>query len=254
MTAENNSHLATVRASLGAREAELIYPCILDLIENGLDLDRFPPGAATPDRQNVTQYLAAWSRHAGLSLEESRDWLMDYCVEVLSPLSRRTPAAIRHSTKSNLKYIFNSQVPFLCECEGNRFKARCSAACPVHAEMQAKLAAKANEPPFKPTPPRPAPVLEVIIPVKEANREQFEAGLAFARRQRQKGTKIKRILEKLEARGFKTRTGRKWTYEILHSELKKAGTSKSGELRPMPVEPTANRSRESNPPLGPQLP
>ena len=89
---------------LGDRGKNTFYPCIWDLVEHGLDLARFSADEIKSQRQDITQYLAAWSRHTGLSEEESSSWLIDYCIGRLSSLSTRSPAAIRHNTKSNLRY------------------------------------------------------------------------------------------------------------------------------------------------------
>jgi hypothetical protein len=138
------------------------------LVENGLGLARFSAGEIAPQRQDITQYMAAWSRHAGLSEEESCGWLIDYCTIMLSSISPRSPAAIRHSTKSNLRYIYRSAVPFFCPCVNNRFRAQCSSDCPVYADMQAKIRAKASEvlTPRPVTRPQP-PLHEPALPVKE---------------------------------------------------------------------------------------
>jgi len=222
MTNTENSYLIMLDAKLGERGKETIYLCIRDLVEHGLDLARFSAGETRPQRQDITQYLAAWSRHAGLSEEESRGWLVEYCASTLLPLSKRTPAAIRHSTKSNLKYIYGSNVPFLCQCDNNSFHAHCSLGCPVYTEMQVKLLAKAEEAlhPKPIVPPAPF-VPEYFIPVKKANLEQFQSGMRLAREELQKGTKVRFILQHLHERGFKTRTGRAWTDGTLRIELSK---------------------------------
>ena len=221
MTTVEIPFLIRLNTLLGDRGKDTIYPCIRDLVENGLGLARFSAGEIAPQRQDITQYMAAWSRHAGLSEEESCGWLIDYCTIMLLSISPRSPAAIRHSTKSNLRYIYRSAVPFLCQCANNRFRAQCSSDCPVYADMQAKLRAKASEvlnprPLASPQSPLPEPAL----PVKEVYREQFHAGLRFALDEVQKGTKMRRIVELLNERGLKTRTGRKWQYVILRNELK----------------------------------
>lgn len=212
-----NRYLDTL---LGDRSKDTLYPCIRDLVAHGLDRARFAAGEFPPSRQDLTQYLAAWSRHAGLSEEESSGWLLDYCVAKLAALSRRTPAAVRHSTKSNLRYIYRSAVTFRCQCANNRFRAVCRTDCPVYADMQAKLRAEAAEalnP--KPLTPPPAPLPEPVPPVKQANLEQFQTGLHLALQESRKGTKLWQIVELLNERGLKTRTGRKWKYAILRNEL-----------------------------------
>lgn len=221
MTTVEMPFLIRLNTLLGDRGKDTIYPCIRDLVENGLGLARFSAGEIAPQRQDITQYMAAWSRHAGLSEEESCGWLIDYCTIMLLSISPRSPAAIRHSTKSNLRYIYRSAVPFLCQCANNRFRAQCGSDCPVYADMQAKIRAKASEvlnprPVARPQSPLPEPAL----PVKEVYRKQFQAGLRFALDEVQKGTKMRRIVDLLNERGLKTRTGRKWQYAILRNELK----------------------------------
>ena len=71
--------LSRLETMLGEPRKATIYPCIRDLVEHGIDLARFSAGEIKPQRQDVTQYVAAWSRHAGLGEEETRDWLIDYC-------------------------------------------------------------------------------------------------------------------------------------------------------------------------------
>jgi hypothetical protein len=126
---------------------------------------------------------------------------------------------VRHSTKSNLRYIYRSAVPFLCHGANNPFRAHCRPDCPVYADMEAKRQAKAIEmaqprPAFRP----PAPVI-VSLSVKAANREQFQTGLRLALDEVRKGTKMRGIVELLNKRGLKTRTGREWKYGILRNEL-----------------------------------
>ena len=126
---------------------------------------------------------------------------------------------MRHSTKSNLRYIYRSAVPFLCHGANNPFRAHCCPECPVYADMEAKRQAIAIElaqprPAFRP----PDPVI-VSLPVKVANQEQFQTGLRLALDEVRKGTKMRRIVELLNERGLKTRTGREWKYAILRNEL-----------------------------------
>jgi hypothetical protein len=227
-TTEERPFASRLDAMLGDRGKDTIYPCIQDLVEHGLDLARFSAGETTPQRQDITQYLAAWSRHAGLSEEESSAWLIDYCIAMLASLSRRSPAAIRHSTKSNLRYIYRSEVAFQCQGANNRFRAKCSDDCPVYDEMQARLRTQASgvlQP--RPVPRPPTPLIAPVLPVKEVYREQFEKGLSLALDEVQKGTKRRCIVELLNERGLKTRTGRKWRYGILRNELQNLKNSQS---------------------------
>ena len=226
MSNEGKPFLSRLDTRLGDRAKDTIYPCIQDLVEHGLDLMRFSSGETKPQRQDVTQYLAAWSRQVGLSEEESSGWLIDYCVAMLSSLSTRTVAAIRHSTKSNLRYVYRSAFPFLCECANNRFRAHCSSGCPVYSEMQTKFQARAieaaNPRPVVRSPPTP---IEPFVPLKQRYSEQFQKGLRLAADEVQKGTKIGRIVEILNAAGLKTRTGRNWKHSILRNELNELNNS-----------------------------
>ena len=234
---------------LGDRSKDLLYPCIRDLVEHGLDLARFTAGESRPQRQDLTQYLAAWSRHAGLSEKQSSAWLIDYCATLLTPISKRTPAAVRHSTKSNLRYIYRSAVTFLCHCASNPFRAECRPDCPVYADMQAKLSAKAIEDAQPKTYTRPPPpVFEMVLLVKVANREQFQTGLRLALDESQKRTKPSRIIALLNERGLKTRTGRPWTYPILRKELQ---ALKNSPVPPQDGPPGACPPEGPNPELTP---
>lgn len=59
------------------------------------------------------------------------------------------------------------------------------------------------------------------LSVKQKYRDQFEKTLEVVQDQIKKGLAIADIVVLLNDRGFKTRTGRKWTYSNLQSELKK---------------------------------
>ncbi len=85
MLNEESAFLNVLDTLLGSRGKDTLSPCIRDLVEHGLDLARFAAGERTTQRQDITLYLAAWSRHAGLSDEEARAWLADYCVARLVP-------------------------------------------------------------------------------------------------------------------------------------------------------------------------
>jgi hypothetical protein len=143
-------------------------------------------------------------------------------MDVLSSISKTSLSGIRHSTKSNVKYIYRSNIRFACERKKNRFKARCSKNCPAYADSGAKADQKPDRPTAEVHPPQPTkPVEMTVLPVKAIYREQMEQALALVRLEIKKGTKRKRILELLDERGLKTRTGRKWNYAILQAELAK---------------------------------
>lgn len=203
-----------------------MFPCIRDLVTNGLDPTRFSIEDYRPSRQDITQYIAAWFKYIGISADECRNWLIEYCVDVLSRISSSSNSRIRHSTKSNVKYIFNSDVSFACGCENNFLKASCDRNCPIFVEMSRKYgernkieSTQTYEPIFKPKPN--IVKIEPRLPVKEKFRDQFEKAMKVARDNADKGVSARNILSLLNDSGFKTRTGRTWTYPTLLVELKK---------------------------------
>lgn len=219
--------LTKLKVLLNDRGRDAIYPCILDLVVNGLTLARFSSGDRIPSRQEVTQYIGAWCRHAGLTEEDCRDWLMEYCTVMLSSISKSSLSAIRHSTGSNVKYIYKADVPFECECDSNPFKAQCNSHCTASAGMQASLAERKDKRQnrvhnFE----RPEAVLETgRLSIKETYRDQFESTLLVIRGEIEKGTSQKTILGLLNGRGLKTRTGRQWTVSILGNEIRRMSGS-----------------------------
>lgn len=213
--------LTRLKALLDDRGKDAIYPCIRDLVNNGLTLARFSPGDRIPARQDVTQYISAWCKHAGLTEEDCRGWLIEYCTVMLSSISKTSISGIRHSTKSNVKYIYQADIPFVCELDNNPFRAQCSGDCRAYADMQAKLTDRKNKVPnIGHAVDRPAAIMETrSASVKETYRDQFETALQIIRSESERGTKCKTIIELLNERGLKTRTGRKWTSPILGIEI-----------------------------------
>lgn len=139
MIVKNAPFLTGLKTLLGNRGGEIIYPCIEDLVSHGLNLASFSSGDHVPSRQDVTQYLATWCKHAGLSQEECREWLIGYCVVMLSSISKTSLSGIRHSTKSNVKYIYQADIPFMCNRDNNPFRAQCRGDCPEYDGLQASL-------------------------------------------------------------------------------------------------------------------
>lgn len=220
---DQNRILDNLMAVLGDTGRDLAFPCIQDLVVNGLQLSRLSSSDVVPNRQDVTQYLAAWCRFAGLDKNACREWLTDYAVTMLASISKTSPSGIRHSTKSNVRYIYRDKVAFTCGREGNQFRARCDSACPVYAEMGRKpTKTKDEKVSIAPSDASPdASAILPAVPVKQIYREQFEAAMEFVLRELKKGAKITSLVHILNQRGMKTRTGRKWTYGILSTEVKK---------------------------------
>jgi hypothetical protein len=199
-----------------------LFPCVEDLVGNGPNLTRFQADGAIPNRQDMTQYLAAWGRSVGLDEETCRTWLTDYAVKVLSAISRSSPSAIRHSTKSNVRYIYRSETPFVCGRESNPCRARCEPHCPVYEAMAGKTL-EAELARLKPR-PEPAPLVQVL-PVKVRYRQEFEASIEMIRVALAGGATIADILQRLQEQGMKTRTGRAWTEGILRREIHRLGSA-----------------------------
>lgn len=225
MSEKNSPHLNALKHLLDDAGKAQIFPCIQDLVSNGLVPFRFSDGETMPTRQDITQFLAAWLRHIGVSPDACSEWLIGYCVDILSPISSSSLSQIRHSTRSNIKYINRSEVAFDCGCEHNAFKAACSRSCPVYDEMEIRR----NEPkkreirqiPRPETLPKERAVVIPELPVKAVYGEQFEAGLKFIEESVRQGVALKKIVALLNDRGLKTRTGRQWTYPILTAEIHK---------------------------------
>jgi hypothetical protein len=225
--------LDSLRALLADRGEDALFPCIQDLVTHGLQTSRFSPAEGVPNRQEVTQFLAAWSRFAGLDEETCRRWLADYAVAMLASISKSSPSGIRHSTKSNVKYIYRDEVAFRCGREANPFRARCSDTCPVYEEMGREpieapgRRASAGHPAAPDAPSELPPVR-----LKEHYREQFEAATELLQRELAKGTKRAAIVDILNQWGMKTRTGREWTVGILSAEIRKLPSDMDSPPRP----------------------
>ena len=225
MQKKASPHLHNLKALIEDADSGQIFSCIQDLVSNGLTLSRFPDGESRPTRQDVTQFVAAWFRHIGGSPDACRDWLIEYCVDVLSPISSSSKSQIRHSTRSNIKYIYRSEVPFDCGCENNLFRAACRKECPLYEEMRVRYIKRkereANRS-YEPEPPAKDHGVGIVRPaVKELNREQFEKGLTFIAERLRRGVARKKIVALLNDGGFKTRTGKNWTYSVLNLEIHK---------------------------------
>ena len=226
-------YLNKLRKILIENNEKYLFSCIKDLVSNGLKLERFSAEDKNiPSRQDVTQYIAAWFKYTGLSSEECREWMIEYCVGMLSAVSSSSKSKIRHSTKSNIKYIYKYDVAFNCKCDKNRFKASCESNCPVYKEMadKAKESEIINAVDSYEIIHRAA---DKIMPekssIKDKYKEQFEKAIEFAKHHIGQRISKKEIVNLLNAGGFKTRTGKKWSYSILSIELNKLNKNSSKE-------------------------
>lgn len=166
-----------------------------------------------------------------MSPGECRQWMIDYCTAMLSAISSSSNSQIRHSTKSNIKYIYSSDVSFDCGCEKNRFKASCERTCPAYKEM----VIRANERETKHSIQSCASTVEARArdnemalqktSVKDTYRDQFEKAIEVALNHLNKGVSKQKVVSLLNASGFKTRTGKRWSYSILGIELRNLNRS-----------------------------
>jgi hypothetical protein len=208
--------------SIAARfpKGAVIYACLRDLIEHGPIGTRGIPADSRPSRSVITHYLAAWARSIGLSEETCLEWLTVYALEVLAAISTSSAGAIRHNTKGIVKYVYRSGYPFNCGKEHNALQCRCDPQCPIYPQapipmptpaaiLAAAEAAAGNGP------PRP------IGRIKDHHRERYEKALLVIREMRAAGRKSSEIIERLNAEGLPTKTGRKWTGSILTLAIKR---------------------------------
>jgi len=232
-------HLNTLKENLDEEKKKHLFPCIKDLVANGLKLERLPEGNYPPSRQEITQYLASWCKYIGMDADKCLEWMLDYCTNVLSVLSSSSNSKIRHSTKSNIKYIYNSEIKFECKREENPFKAHCDSTCPVYKEI-VHVIKERRKPDFVQS---FEPVVDWKIcngltasklSIKDVHKEQFEKAMTIVRDCLDQGVPKKGIVSLLNERDFKTRTGRKWSYATLTNELQRL----SNKQTKMPQVPT----------------
>ena len=190
------------------------FVCIEDIVRNGFSKERFAVGSSRPMRHEFALFLAGWCKYSGLDATVYRDWLIAYCVDVLSEISSSSASQIRHSTKSTIKYIHRSDVPFVCNCEKNIFKAHCSSLCPIYKEMKdvymknieaEKETVKENNRVRKPVAPMPKPQ------APPSYKKQFDEAVFFLKQYLVKGCKQKDIAILLNEKGYKTTRGKDWT-------------------------------------------
>jgi len=229
MKSKPSKHLKNLIKLAGQRDiSDILYPCIEDLVQNGLRPERFAEQELTPTRQDVTQYLLTWLKSNGFSADQCREWVLEYCMDRLAFLSDSPLSKIRHSTKSNIKYIFRADIEFQCDCKFNPFRAKCSATCPVHREMYAKYKerkqAEANQTyEVEPLPQVDPDEFEYRPSVKEKYKEQYQKSLRQMEELFAQGMPIKDIVEYLNEKKLYSRTGIKWTYANLRLDASQRG-------------------------------
>jgi hypothetical protein len=218
-------HLTRLKETLNPHEDPLLFPCIVDLVENGIDKDRFSSHERMPSRQDVTQFLAAWFRHNDVAQDVCQDWLIDYCVSVLAPMSSSSKSRIIHSTKSNIKYIYGANIDFNCRCMDNHFKATCHPSCKIYDQMLHKHRNAGSLGITGIDTNKTEKTKEPILSTKEAYKDQFIKATKIIIEQNKSNSPRKDIVKLLNDQGFKTRTGRSWSIAILRHELAKMKSS-----------------------------
>ena len=214
-------HFQKLMAILMANGISEPYTCIVDIVQNGICPDRFTADDPRMNRNDTTIFLAAWCRHIGLTPEIYSDWLLDYAVDILSRISASKPSQIRHSTKSIIKYVHRSDVPFVCNCRYNAFKAVCSPDCPVYPEMEAAYfhnldmkRQRREEFKRKDAIDHPPPDPETL-PVTKRNKKQFEEAVALIEKYLNEGIIKKKIADLLNESGYKTMYGKPWSPHLV---------------------------------------
>jgi hypothetical protein len=219
------------------KKDKYLFECITDLIINGLTLTRFTNDEITPSRQDITQFLLLWFKFSDVPKEKIQDWLINYALEVLSVLSLSSKSQIKHSTKSNIKYIYNSEnVVFDCGCENNIYKAKCSqTSCPLFHEMLEKYKKRTEKEKNMIfdvkhiSIPSNDEIEQKLMSKKKKNKfqKQFNEALDFVNQQMEAGLKKKEIVKLLKENNYKTRTGKDWTYSLLCNEWRKYKMNKN---------------------------
>lgn len=230
-------HLCELQSILRKHDIDsaCLVPCIQDLVSKGIVLQRFEASDPKPDRQEATQYIAAWLKRIGVPEESARPWFLSFCSDVLARVSHSSPSRVRHSTKSNIKYIYGSDVNLECSCEENRFRAPCGVACVFYQEMREKRAKREAEDAARQwdSETSATETTEAALPppepsLLEKHRKAFEEALALAVQWREEGERQRTIVERLNARGCMTRTGKPWTQSILSNELTRFRRERKG--------------------------
>ena len=208
------------------KEDSRIYACVRDLLEHGPTSTAYSDDEYRPSRSEITHYLAKWLKSINVAHSRCLEWLSPYAQDVLSVISKSSQSQIRHNTKSIVKYIYNSDVPFDCLGERNVIRARCGADCPIYDMISEPPAPAVRSRGIPGGPTAGAENIDAseiqIVRVKDGFREQFEKAMSHARDHVAKGKSIKRVVRLLNDEGFKTRTGKVWSVSILNNELRKS--------------------------------
>lgn len=200
------------------------FPCLQDLLRNGLSAERFAADESRPNRSTITLFIAGLCKRMGLDAESYRDWLINYSIDVLSKISGSTAAAIRHSTKSVIGFTHRTDVPFCCDVQHNNCKATCSPTCPLYEEMSALRLANLEREREKAAGGGQMRLRQEPIPIEQLQvtkryRKQYDEALELLPELIAAGHTRREIAATLNQKGYKTITGRDWNIRIVQNAV-----------------------------------
>ncbi len=216
-------HLERLKDFLPESERSRIPPCIEELVVERPFLKAQSGEEYRPSRQDITQFLAAWFKHIGLSKDECGQWLVEFCTDVLSAISSSSISRIRHSTKSNLKYIYNYDISFEYELEKTRYHVHIQRFMEANKGRSRTMVSSGDTAMENGRAPKEKPVKPKPMPVREKYREQFMKAVQCIEEKAGQGISRKDLVSLLNEQGFRTANGRPWTYGILSFEIKRHG-------------------------------
>lgn len=192
-----------------------------DLVLHGPRYDQWNLPSGRPNRMELTEFLARWLKAKGVSQEQAIQWLLDYCFQVLAPFSKTGPSGIRHGTKANTRWVYNSELFFDFEALASQPPETQWESKPPYMHVFARfheLLPAEKQRAFQ-VRLRSIPV-QVTLPVKERHREKYQQGLQLAREKVGAGQSLEKIVTALNEAGYPTRTGRRWTTGTLYRSLR----------------------------------
>ncbi len=230
-----NIYLDTLKQVLDENNKSRLFCCIKELATNGVSLERFTEGEHTPSSKDLIRFIARWFKRIRMSEGECRDWMNEYHVEILSSVYSGPGLWREEHIRSQIKSVYESDTVFDCGCENNPFKASCGRNCLVYKEMLDKWEErKARETNMSYTPRTGNKIWDMALAVpvrsvKEKYNDQFEEAVNIICDHVGRHVPRDRIVKVLNERGFKTKTGKKWTYSSLSNVLRRRNRDVQGE-------------------------
>lgn len=210
-----NKFLAALRQLLAGKQ-QTIPSWLEDLLVFGPRLEQWKPIEQRANRVLITEFLANWMKSAEITQEQCLQWLDPYCCEVLAVYSKSGRSAIRHGTKANVRWVYNSGFGFdfeaiAREAPGQTPDQPAYMALLTHWNDLLWEAKRIKRESYVP------PVFEPVLPVKKRYEEQFNKGVQFALQKQAEALNVREITEKLNEQGFLSKTGRKWKESMLRT-------------------------------------